>query len=295
MATSSSGSGGDGYFSERLDTINREIWNFGFNCVNLQSIDNLAKEFIDGFALFERIPQAQQSGLSRGSEVLCAAAIVCRGCPCTESETREIYCTDDLIRDGWQQTRLIEIWSRLTGCWFDEPEIFLNAIAAVCDEGSESLVFFDVSNRLVYKLISLKHYNVLRLALDRIIIHNAVFADSALTVIGFGRMRDGEFVIVVTQEYVEGQGVTESERLAFMMGLGFEEAGEDYGMHLNYRTNQLYIGDLNQFNVLKGRNGGIHVIDADCRLNVATLGCGGDYVIPKVDIDFSAPFYYDNP
>ncbi len=128
--------------------------------------------------------------------------------------------------------------------------------------------------------------------MDRIIIHNAVFPDSVLTVIGFGRKADGDFVIAAVQEYVEGTAVSESERLAFMTGLGFTYAGEDYGMYLNYKTNQLYIGDLNQYNVLKGNNGGIHVIDADCRLNVATLGCGGNYIIPKVNIDFSVPFFY---
>ena len=38
----------------------------------------------DGSALFERIPQAQQLGPSKGSSVLTAAAIICRGCPPTE-------------------------------------------------------------------------------------------------------------------------------------------------------------------------------------------------------------------
>ena len=111
------------------------------------------------------------------------------------------------------------------------------------------------------------------MALDRIIIHNAVFPDSALKVIGFGRNERSEFVVLVEQPYIKGVGVAPEERKCFMHNLGFEDAGEDYGMCLNYKTSTLYIGDLNEYNIIKGEEG-IHVIDADCRLNTPTLGCG---------------------
>ena len=54
----------------------------------------------NGAAVFERIPYAQQSGLSKGSEVLCASSIICGGCPRTESETRQIFDTSDLEGEG---------------------------------------------------------------------------------------------------------------------------------------------------------------------------------------------------
>lgn len=73
-----------------------------------------------------------------------------------------------------------------------------------------------------------------------------------------------------------------------MYALGFEDAGADYGMHLNYRTESLYVGDLNEYNVIKGEVG-IYVIDADCRLNTPALGCSGSYVIPQPHLDFSLP------
>lgn len=59
-------------------------------------------------------------------------------------------------------------------------------------------------------------------------------------------------------------------------------------MHLNYKTDTLYVGDLNDFNVIKGESG-VNIIDADCRLNVATLECDGKYIIPQPHIDFSKP------
>ena len=276
------GSNEDYIQSSRLNSLNHRIWEFGFDSITLSEIETVAKEINDGRTIFERIPQAQQSGLSARYGFLCQAAIICRGCPRTESETREIYRTGDLVGDGKIQQTLIEKWARLKGVWFDDPEAYLSKMSQVRDDGTESEVFIDVTSEKVRKLISLKHYNVVRLALDRIIIHNAIFHSTPLVVTGFGRNQAGEFVIMVEQPYVRGVGVTEQERLEFMTKLGFEEAGEDYGMHLNYKTSTIYIGDLNEFNVLKGESG-IQVIDADCRLNVRTLGCGGSYVVPQPD------------
>ena len=275
---------------ERLNDINQRIWEQGFTVDNLSDLNFLAEDIKNGAAIFERIPQAQQSGLSKGSEILCAAAIICRGCPRTESETRPIFDTDDLIGEASVQEILVETWARLSGVWFDEPEDYLDNLCSLQDHGTESVIYFAIDQRIVYKLISLKHYNVLRLALDRIIIHNALFPETCLTVKGFARDRNGLFVVVVQQPYVEGDPIKENERIDFMHSLGFEDAGMDYGMHLNYKTDTLYVGDLNEYNVLKGENG-YHVIDADCRLNIPQIDCGGNYSIPEPRLNFSRPFH----
>lgn len=182
---------------KRLNDINQRIWNFGFSQENLTDLDIIAEDIRNGRAVFERIPQAQQSGLSKGSKILCAASVICRGCPRTESETREIYDTEDLQGEGLIQEILVEQWARRTGCWFEQPEDFLMNICQLQDNGTESAVFFDAYNCAVYKLISLKHYNVLRLALDRVAIHNGLFPETAMKVLGFARDKSGQFVIMV--------------------------------------------------------------------------------------------------
>ena len=284
---------------KRLNDINQRVWCEGFTLQNLEDLNKIAEDIKNGTAVFERIPQAQQSGLSKGSKVLCSASVICRGCPRTESEVREIYDADDLIGEGKIQEILVENWARIVGYWFDFPEQELVNICkmqndctegVIVDNGTESVVFFDINGRAVYKLISLKHYNVLRLALDRIIIHNALFPETALVVLGFGRDECGQFVVIVRQNYIEGDVVSEDERELFMMSMGFTGAGMDYGMHLNYRTNELYVGDLNEYNVIKGAHG-VNVIDADCRLNVPTLSCGGMYSYIQPDVDFSQSGY----
>lgn len=270
----------------KLNALNQRIWDDGFTTETLGKLSTLAKEVYNGTTLFERIPQAQQPGLSRGSTLLCAAAIICRGCPGTESENREIYRTADLIGDGRIQETLVENWARISGCWFDDARLYLSSISQAYDIGTESTVFFDVSKRLVRKFITLKHYNVLRLALDRIIIHNAVFSNAYMRVFGFGRDEEGSFGILVEQPYIEGSVVSEEDRSAFMYKMGFKDAGEDYGMRLNYMTDYLYIGDLNEYNLLRHDNGAIFVFDCDCRLNVPSLGCDGKWSIPSPIIKF---------
>ena len=141
--------------SRKLDSLNQKVWDCGYTTETLGQIAILAKEVYNGTTLFERIPQAQQPGLSRGSEILCAAAIICRGCPGTESEKREIYRTTDLIGDGLVQETLVEQWARIVGCWFDDARLYLSSISQAYDIGTESTVFFDVPNRLVRVFTSL--------------------------------------------------------------------------------------------------------------------------------------------
>jgi len=274
--------------------INTKIWENGFTASTLTELSYLAEEVKNGNQVFERIPQAQLPSLSQGSKVLCEAAIICRGCPPTESESRELFDYKDIPRDGIIQKQLVEVWAKARRLWFENPERLLSKRSVALDYGTESAVYFDIEDRAVWKLISLKHYNVLRLALDRIIIHNAIFPASSLVVKGFGRNKDGQFVVIARQNYIVGTAVSEDERRVFMTSMGFVETGFDYGMGLNYNNDEIYIGDLNPLNVIKGENG-IHVIDADCRLNVPTLGCNGKYIIPQFPNKALSPMFNSNP
>ena len=107
--------------AKKLDELNQAIWDFGFTTQTMTALAILVQEVNNGTTLFERIPQAQQPGLSKGSSILTSAGIICRGCPGTESEVREIYHTDDLIGEGRIQERLVETWARITGVGLSRP------------------------------------------------------------------------------------------------------------------------------------------------------------------------------
>ena len=98
---------------ERLNDINQRIWDNGFTASNIKELNLIAEDIKNGAAVFERIPYAQQSGLSKGSEILCAASIICRGCPRTESETRQIFDTSDLEGESRIQEHLEEYLGNL--------------------------------------------------------------------------------------------------------------------------------------------------------------------------------------
>ena len=233
--------------------------------LNPDDLNFAVKELYNGTTILERLPQEIRSGLAAGSIALCAAELVCNGCPPTESESRPLYDTSGLEGEGLMQETLVEKWARDNGYWIEYPEKELSFRSELTDAGTESVVYFCPPSQAVYKTITLKYYNVLRPALDRIVIHNALFPDSAMTVIGFGRLEGGEFAVIVRQPYIVGIKPSEEQRCEHMHRLGFKDAGMDYGMHLNYISDTLYVGDVNEYNALL-TSGGVSVIDADCRI-----------------------------
>lgn len=259
---------------ESIAGLGKMIRKDGIDGATFRQIQKLSKEILYGETILERFPQRVMPGLAEGSQALCAAALVCGGCPETITESREIYDTEDLIGEGLIQEQMVEAWAKRAGCWMEHPEQDLSSLSELRDEGTESVVFFSPRDRVVYKMISLKHYNVLRLLIDRIVIHNAVFPDSTMTVLGFGKDSHGVFVTIIRQPYIIGRKASEEERISHMLSIGFHEAGMDCGMHLNYADSELYVGDVNEYNAIWTPNG-LSVIDADCRLNYPTLGCGG--------------------
>ena len=50
---------------ERLNDINQRVWEQGFTANNLRDLETLSEDIKNGAAVFERIPYAQQSGLSK--------------------------------------------------------------------------------------------------------------------------------------------------------------------------------------------------------------------------------------
>ena len=58
--------------SSLFDSLNQDILNLGFTTQTLSRLETLTRQVNDVTALSERIPQAQQSGLSKGSTVLTA-------------------------------------------------------------------------------------------------------------------------------------------------------------------------------------------------------------------------------
>lgn len=136
-------------------------------------------------------------------------------------------------------------------------------------QGGESVVY-DNGDTLI-KEISLAYFVEPQLALDRIILHNSV-SDAKLTVRGFGRNADGEFVVIAEQPFVQGTQLTQDEIVGYMRQMGFAPYNR---RNTEFSNGDILINDLHDENVIKRPNGSITIIDADLRLNTANYGLGG--------------------
>ena len=126
------------------------------------------------------------------------------------------------------------------------------------------------------KIIGLDYYIQPILALDRISLHNAHFPETKLIVVGFGRLKSGEFQIIVEQPYIQGSQMSDEEIEVFAIKLGFSLVNPH---NWTFATPYIYLSDLHDENVIRSKDGNIFVIDCDIRINTPELRCGGTRVL----------------
>ena len=137
-------------------------------------------------------------------------------------------------------------------------------------EGGEAVVY-DHGATLI-KSIGLDYFIQPILALDRISLHNAYFPETTLTVIGFGRTKEGDFKVIVEQPFIEGAHISDDEIAVFAKELGFSIVNPK---NWTFATPEIYLSDLHDENVIKSKEGNIFVVDCDIRINTPELRCGG--------------------
>lgn len=159
------------------------------------------------------------------------------------------------------------------GHWVDNLDAVLeDNFGTPVNMGGEAIIYKG-KNDTVVKSLSLDYYegNPIE-ALERIIIHNHFFPETALTDIGFGQNVDGTFKIIVAQPYVKGATSATHEEIQqyITQELGF--ATKDGNVYYGHGVK---LNDLNPKNVLKkvDENGDIHyfVIDLEARDNTLIL------------------------
>ena len=122
------------------------------------------------------------------------------------------------------------------------------------------------------KSIGLDYYIQPILALDRISLHNTFFPETRLTVVGFGRLHNGDFQIIVEQPYIQGSQMSDEEIATFAQKMGFTPINPK---NWTFATPDIYLSDLHDENVIQSKEGNIFVVDCDIRINTPELRCGG--------------------
>ena len=189
----------------RLEHIFGFIANEGFTDITLQEIDNYIKDIQNGTEDFPRFNLSEHAGLcTAGAPLIGASVIAC-------------YATASLTAGGnaeggeggfanWQidecQEKLIEQWAKAANLWEDDSEqILTQEFGSKIAQGAEAKVYYKEGNTSVVKERT-SIYSTWQKALDAIVLHNVLFPETAMKVIGFTRDSDNLMRIVLTQPYV---------------------------------------------------------------------------------------------
>ena len=260
----------------------KSIINGGFTANGLAKLESYAELFISKQLVYQRFSSAEQYGCAAGGSTnviasLLAGAEIAANCGNSQSFSSfkaELEC-------GAKQEKYIEEWAKVCSCWTDDVDKFLaDSLGNEIAEGGEAKVF-DHGATLV-KSIGLDYFVQPALALDRIALHNTYFAETRLTVIGFGRDSNQKFKIVAEQPFVEGSHLSDNEIATFAQSIGFRLINPK---NWTYATPEIYLSDLHDENVIRSKEGNIFVVDCDIRINTPELKCGGVRTL-TTDVEF---------
>ena len=128
-------------------------------------------------------------------------------------------------------------------------------------QGAEAKVYGRTGDTHVIKLRT-SIYATLGRALEAIALHNYLFPQTIMHVIGFTRDVDGLFRIILTQPYVECKRLaTKAEIDAMVNQKGFTDNGDGNGV--NYLSSRLHLEDMHPANVFIEQSSNIPIC-IDC-------------------------------
>ena len=245
----------------------------------LENILNLNKNsnFVEIYEEYER--KLQQEGLSSNAQELSSwskeLGESSKIYGALKESARNLQRRDDRTNEETRQILREELkkLAKEQGLWIDNLDAVLeDNFGAPINMGGEAIIYKGKDGTVV-KSLSLDYYegNPIE-ALERIIIHNHFFPETALTDIGFGQDADGTFKIIVAQPYIENaESATHAEIQQYItQELGFTTKDGNV-----YYGHGVKLNDLNPKNVLKkvDANGNTHyfVIDLEARDNTFNL------------------------
>ena len=143
---------------------------------------------------------------------------------------------------------MVQQWAEARGVWFDNAEKEIEAeYGSMIAQGAEAKVYYQNGDTSVIKLRT-SIYATLGRALEAIILHNALFAETPMNVIGFTRDTEGVFRTICTQPYVACKRLATKQEIDQMVAKkGFRDNGDGRGV--NYIGERLHLEDMHPANV----------------------------------------------
>lgn len=184
-------------------------------------------------------------------------------------------------QDQWDQQQHIEKqlkpveekslknWEKANDKWVDDKDFTAKWIAGGKKGETEHQVYYDKeSNRWFKRNNLLQNIDNGQLGyLQRIMLHNALFPESALRFEGYTE-HEGELMPVVSQPHITGRDATIPEIRDHMDSLGFTEIGKT-NTYLS-KDGTIQVGDLHGANALKLSTGEVVIIDPVIKMTEGT-------------------------
>ena len=235
----------------RIEQIYGIIDKESFTDIALQEINDYIKDIQNGTEDFPRFNLSEHAGLSKGGAPLIGASIIA----CYAGASLEASCYAEGRKGGpanWEiderQEQLIEQWAKASNLWEENSEQFLiEEFGPMIAQGAEAKVYYKEGDTSVIKE-RCSIYSTTQKALDAIVLHNCLFPETAMKVIGFTRDHDGLMRIVLTQPYVNCLRLATKEEIDNMVAAkGFRDNWNGQGV--NYISDRLALEDMHPANV----------------------------------------------
>lgn len=243
----------------------------------LKLIDEQVNEIQNGTRNFPRYNLPEHAGLCKAGPVLIGASIIAsyatrsltasshvEGCQ-GQCKSRAEISSLDLCRDvacvrsteqgspaNWQiderQEQFIEQWAKAARLWVeDSDKILTNTFGPMIAQGAEAKVYYREGDKSVVKERT-SIYSTTQKALDAIALHNYLFPETAMRVIGFTRDSDNLMRIILTQPYVRCLRLATKEEIdALVNAKGFRDNWSGQGV--NYISDRMALEDMHPANV----------------------------------------------
>lgn len=237
---------------EEINAIYSTIAANGFSEKTLQKITNLTNDILYGRKNFIGFTLSEHAGLCKGGAPLIGAAIVVGYAHRSLATGGNAECGQGSSPTKWQidevQEQLVEEWSKAAGLWFENSDsIIQKNFGPMIAQGAEAKVYYKEGDPSVAKERA-SIYATTQKALEAIALHNFLFPETAMRVIGFTRDSDGLLRIVLTQPYIRCQRLATKEEIDKMVAeKGFHDNWQGQGV--NYISERLVLEDMHPANV----------------------------------------------
>lgn len=223
----------------------------GYSAYTLQLIDNYTQDILYGRTNFSRFNLQEHAGLCSADSVLIGAYTVASYAR-TSLESSSNASTSQASPTNWDidelQERHVQQWAESKKLWIPQSDQWLTkTFGPMIAQGAEAKVYYKAGESAVIKERT-SIYATLGKAFEAIVLHNTLFPETQMKVVGFTRDTDGLFRTILTQPYIECERLaTKAEIDRMVSELGFLDNSDGNGV--NYISERLHLEDMHPANV----------------------------------------------